>query len=65
MVRLRAYGGEIIERVLLGVEQHRPIITSRAEYEAALREHSAPRCLAWPVADYLGPVEVSEPRHDR
>lgn len=57
MVRLRAYGDEIIERVLLGYERGRPIITSREEYEAAQRTGRAPAMLLWPASDDLGPVE--------
>lgn len=59
-VRLRAYGGEIIERVLLAVERGTVVVCRKEEYEAAERERREPVVIGFPLSDVVESDEGAE-----
>jgi hypothetical protein len=63
-IRLRAYGNEIIERVLLAVENGRVVICTREEYETALREDREPTAISFRSEDVVWDEGATEKKSD-
>ena len=63
LVRLRAYGGEIVRRVVT-VEERGVIICLDEEWQAAKREGRDPVAVRFKLADVLGELPES-PRSQR
>jgi hypothetical protein len=57
MIRVRAYGGQVLTRRLVEVRGQKAIITTDDEREAAAREKREPICLGFPLADVIEVVE--------
>lgn len=53
VIRLRAYGDEIIERVLMDFDRDHVYITTQEEYEAAGREGREPRMVGFRREDVV------------
>ena len=53
IVRLRAYGGEVLERVVAGFKGKTVLICTEAEYERAKKEAREPEAIGWPADDVL------------
>jgi hypothetical protein len=52
-VSVEAYGGEILNRVLVAVENSVLYVCKRDEFEAAMRDHRDPVCIGFHVEDLV------------
>lgn len=59
IVRLRAYGDEIIERRVWHVHERGVVICSEEAYRRATSGGDEPLCVGWPPEDVLGLVGQS------
>lgn len=56
MIRVRAYGGEVLNRRLIEVREQMAVVTTDEEYKAAAREKREPICIGFPLADVIAVV---------
>lgn len=60
LVKVRAYGGEILTRRLVEVQGKTAIITTDEEREAAAKEKREIICVGFPLADVISVVAKSQ-----
>lgn len=52
-VRLKTYGGQVVERRVMDVRERSVIVTTKEEFERAAREKREPICIGFPLSDVV------------
>jgi hypothetical protein len=53
LVKVKAYGGQMIVRRVVEVRERSVILTTKEEYETAAREKREPICIGFPLSDVV------------
>jgi hypothetical protein len=57
MIKLRAYGNEVITRQLVRLDKETVVVCRSEEYEAALREKREPVSVGFNIRDVVLPIQ--------
>jgi hypothetical protein len=57
MIKLRAYGNEVITRQLVRLDKETVVVCRSEEYEAAIRENREPVSVGFNIRDVVLPIQ--------
>lgn len=60
VVKVRLYGGDIVDRRVIGTRPHGIVICTESEYQAAKREGREPSGLVFPRQDVFEPQDEGQ-----
>lgn len=52
-IRVKVYGGQLVDRRLVEVRGQMAVVTTDEEYQAAQRERREPICIGFPLSDVI------------
>ncbi len=61
-IKVKAFGGRVLTRRVVGLSDQVVLISKEAEYQAAAQEGREPVCSGFPIKDIVGPMVRSRHR---